>query len=69
MADGIARILAGVRSCSSDNQGAEEKSDHVVVVLVVVVEVVLRLTDNLVRFNLFISQQNYTGVLRTGLYS
>ena len=31
MTDGIARILAGVRSCSSDNQGAEENGEHVVV--------------------------------------
>ena len=44
MADGVARLLAGTLSCSSDNQGAEEKSDHAVVV-VVVVKVVMQLTD------------------------
>ena len=49
MADGIARILAGVRSCSSDNQGAEEKSDHAVAV-VFVVKVVMQFTDT---FSLF----------------
>ena len=59
MTDGIpGRLLAGALSCSSDNQGAEEKGDHAVVVVVVVVEIVLRLTDNLVRFILFISQQH-----------
>ena len=56
-AGAVARLLAGVRGCSSDNKGAEEKGNHAVVV-VVVVEVVLKLTDNLVRFNLFISQQH-----------
>ena len=49
MADGVARLLAGTLSCSSDNQGAEEKSDHAVVV-VVVVKVVMQLTDT---FSLF----------------